>query len=244
MSDSLSPSPALSFLERSLALGTVRLRLAEILGGLSVVVGLGGINAATTLGADSALAPFSAQEAGQTVPFLARVVLLLLVAVRPTTSKAPPILAGALFVASVAFRVVTLPDLLVCAGLVWYASRERRADDRPLSKAIAGVAVVLTVACLIPRPAAAATPEPSDPAAAYDYWMTRKNPRRAHASAIAWAKTEPTPRAGYLALAKIDLALGDTEKARKVLRKIIERTDADDVRAKATALEAELGDGH
>jgi hypothetical protein len=68
------------------------------------------------------------------------------------------------------------------------------------------------------------------------YWRARRNPFRAHAAALEWAKRERHPGEGYVALAEIDLDLGHVDKARRVLTKIERDGESDAVRARGREL--------
>ncbi|MDB4940814.1 MAG: hypothetical protein JWP97_348 [Labilithrix sp.] len=70
--------------------------------------------------------------------------------------------------------------------------------------------------------------------------LARGNLHRAHAAALAWSAREQPPGEGYLRLAEIDIRLGATTKARKVLEKVVTRSQDAAIVARARAFGATL----
>lgn len=191
------------------------------------------------LGLRSPLVAFVAQDPGQTRMLLARALVLFaaVVAVRGRTARGAwaVTIAGALFVASLAARGLFVLDLMATAAIA--LGLVRSAPRRVGLYVALLVAAALVLPVLPVRPP---TPErvPTTAPEATVYWRARGNLYRAHAAAFAWAIGEATPADGYLTLASIDWEIGDRDRARRVLSKVLANATSDEVLQRARELEA------
>lgn len=191
------------------------------------------------LGLRSPLVAFVAQDPGQTRLLVARGLVLFaaIVAARGRTTRGAAALAiaGSLLVLSLAARGLFLVDLIATAAI---ALGFARAATRRVALF---VAVLVAAALVLPAlPVRAPTPAhvPTTAPEAVVYWRARGNLYRAHAAAFAWAIGETTPAEGYVTLASIDWELGDRDRARRVLSKVLAKATSDDVLARARELDS------
>lgn len=149
---------------------------------------------------------------------------------------------AALLLFSLCFRALLLPYCAAAALTLRFCARERPVllplDERLLH---AGVLVVALGAWFLPRTQRPQATEPASPAQAVAWWTARENPYQAHFRAWWWARSEAVPGEGYLALARLDVTLGHSDAARRVLARIVERASSDAVRERAQSLAATLG---
>jgi hypothetical protein len=197
------------------------------------------------LGLRSPLVAFVAQDPGQTRLLVARALVLLaaIVAARGRTARGAIglALAGALFLASLAARGLFLLDLVATTAVALDLARARGAMPAPARFVQILVALLVASALVLPalpaHPPAHAVP-PTSATEAVGYWRARGNLHRAHAAALDWANEEAIPGEGYLTLASVDWDLGDRDRARRVLSKVLARATSDDVRARARELDS------
>lgn len=197
---------------------------------------------ADVLGLSEPFAPFTAQEPWQSALFGARIGLLFLALVRLRAPRLanPEVVLGAvglLFLVSLAVRALVVPGVLITVGAVRLgrpAEAGSATAPRWLTPTLLAASLMgLVVATRGERPRV--TP-PDDPRDAVAYWRDRRNLHHARAVALAWAQREAVPSEGYLALAIVDWDLGEREKARKVLSKILARAESEPLRRKAEEL--------
>jgi hypothetical protein len=191
------------------------------------------------LGLRSPLAAFVAQDPGQTRLLVARGLVLFaaIVAARGRTTRGAVAvaIAGSLLLLSLAARGLFLVDLLATAGI---AVGLARAAGRRVALFVAVLVAVALVLPALPVRSAAPAHVPTTAPEAVAYWRSRGNLYRAHAAAFAWAIGETTPAEGYLTLASIDWELGDRDRARRVLSKVLAKATSDDVQARARELDS------
>lgn len=193
------------------------------------------------LGIGGPLVAFVAQEPGQTRLLVARGLVLfaamLAVAVRGRSTRGvwALSLAGALFVLSLAARGSFVVDLLATAAI---ALGFARAATRRVGVFVAVIVAAALVLPALPVHRSAPVHVPTTAPEAVAYWRARGNLHRAHAAAFAWAIGEATPAEGYLTLASIDWEIGDRDRARRVLSKVLAKATSDDVLARARELDS------
>lgn len=217
-------------------------RVALLVGGALV-----GMSSGAALGFASPLRAFFAQEPGQT-PLLVLRGGMLLAAVLASESLAGRARAtalgalAALLLFSLCFRALLLPYCAAAALTLRFCSRQRPVllpfDERLLH---AGVLVVALGAWFLPGTPRPEATEPASPEQAVAWWIARENPYQAHFRAWWWARSEAIPGEGYLALARLDVTLGQNDAARRVLARIVERASSNAVRERAQSLAATLG---
>ncbi|HTQ43057.1 MAG TPA: hypothetical protein VMI75_09910 [Polyangiaceae bacterium] len=192
------------------------------------------------LGLRSPLVAFVAQDPGQTLLLVARGLVLFaaIVSVRGRTTRGAVAvtIAGVLLLLSLAARGLFLVDLIATAAIAIVCAR---AAPRRLALSVALLVAVALVIPALPVPAAAPAHAPTTAPEAVAYWRARGNLYRAHAAAFAWAIGETTPAEGYLTLASIDWELGDRDRARRVLSKVLTKATSDDVRTRARELDSQ-----
>jgi hypothetical protein len=191
------------------------------------------------LGLRNPLVAFVAQDPGQTRLLVARALVLFAVIVvargRTTRGAVALAIAGGLFLLSLAARGLFLVDLIATAAIALGFARTAT------RRVAVGVALLVAVAVVLPMVPAGARPTehvPTNAPEAVAYWRARGNLYRAHAAAFAWAIDETTPAEGYLTLASIDWELGDRNRARRVLSKVLANATSGDVRARARELDS------
>ncbi|HEX8796276.1 MAG TPA: hypothetical protein VF765_35240 [Polyangiaceae bacterium] len=191
------------------------------------------------LGLRSPLVAFVAQDPGQTRLLFARALVLfaVVVVVRGRTVRGAWALAiaGTLFVGSLAARGLFVVDLIATAAI---ALGLARAAPRRVGLFVAALVVASLVIPVLPVRPPAREHVPTTAPEATAYWRARGNLYRAHATAFAWAIGETTPAEGYLTLASIDWEIGDRDRARRVLSKVLANATSDDVLARARELDA------
>ncbi len=159
-------------------------------------------------------------------------------------ARAPSIAAGAIGLMVLSFVVPGGVVLLTMAGIVALAVLPAvrldlaRPSVRELAFTACALALAVTMAVAIsPRPYPELPVHGEGARESTQAWLAAGNPRRAHASALAWAKSEGAdPGEGYLALAAIDRDLGYEGKARKVLEKVRTKSSSNELRRRAAAL--------
>jgi len=239
----------LGFLTLSgVALGVAPAGPSGALARVSLLVGgaIAGWGSAASFGVAEPWRAFFAQQPGQAPLLLLRLglfvsLLLATEAQRSRTRVGWLGVAGALLVASLAFRILLLPYCLVAlAALGWSARRTPVVPFAP-DRVLSGGALVLALLSLLGPPAVRlGEEEPADPKAAIAWWLRRENPFQAHYRAAQWAKGEAVPADGYLALARLDVALGRRDRAHKVLAKLVARAASEEIRGQANALQTTL----
>ena len=199
---------------------------------------------AGALGLQDPLAPFVAQEPGQTRLLIARALVLLIAVARLRARERTGLLAlsvaGALFVLSVAFQGLAIVDLIATAALVvWITRRAARGEIAPPAPRWLGP-VLVAAACtagLVPLRVHVPLEPPTDPRDAVEYWRARGNLYRAHAAALSVARAEATPGDGHVVLAALDWELGHDDMARRVIATVLARTTSETARRKAEELD-------
>lgn len=185
--------------------------------------------------------PFFAQAPGEVALLLFRVLLLLGLVIATDEYKSRPRAlwlgsVATLFLASLCCRILLWPYAIVALlGIGNALGRVSEASKPPTRRTAWLLLIGACIAPWLPRASRAVVPEPVEPARAVAYWTHRKNPYQAHYRALQWAKREVVPGEGYLALAEIDIAMQRLDKARKVLDKIVTRTDSEVSRRRAEA---------
>jgi hypothetical protein len=192
------------------------------------------------LGLDEPLRPFFAQVPGQTLLLgLRGLILFAAIVCVPPRGRAQVLallLAVSLFVASLYAQGLLVADVVVMLPLLAWLGRGRVSADA--SRSVTLAALVFTALAALPLVPTSSPPGPGDePRAAIDYWRGRKNLFRARAVARDWAMREEPPAEGYVTLAAIDWDLGQRDRARKVLAKVLARATSDDARRHASELE-------
>jgi hypothetical protein len=184
--------------------------------------------------ASSPLATYAFHEPGQPALLLVRVGVLLFALSVLRESPRLAALVGALFLGSLASRVVLYPFVIAAIAGVLVAKRPAGLVGDvalPLSLVLALGLVGVERWKPVER-----MPDGNDPAAMVDYWQRKRNPFRARAWAITWANRERAGAGeGMLALARLDWELGRRPQARMVLSAVIKRPVDDAVRARAEA---------
>lgn len=195
-----------------------------------------------TLGLRTPLVAFVAQDPGQTALLVARGLVLfaaLVAARRRGTAGARALaIAGTLFMLSLAAQGLFVVDLVATAAIALVLARGTTRRAGALVAVLVALALILPV---LPVRAPPSTHVPSTAPEATLYWRSRGNLYRAHAAAFGWAIGEATPAEGYLTLARIDWELGDHDRARRVLSKVLAKATSDDVLAKARELDSRWG---
>ena len=194
------------------------------------------------LGLRSPLVAFVAQDPGQTRLLVARGLVLFaaIVAARGRTTRGAVAvaIAGSLLLLSLAARGLFLVDLIATAAI---AVGLARTAGRRVALFVAVLVAAALVVPALPARSAAPAHVPTTAPEAVTYWRSRGNLYRARAAAYAWAIGETTPAEGYLTLASIDWELGDRDRARRVLSKVLAKATSDDVRARARELDSRWG---
>lgn len=196
-----------------------------------------------TLGLGNPLVAFVAQDPGQTRLLVARGLVLFAVLLaarghgRRAQGAAALATAGSLFVLSLAARGLFVVDLVATAVIAIGLARGGTRRVAGLVAVLVAFAVILpALPVRTPAPVHAHVPTTAPEAVAY--WRSRGNLYRAHAAAFAWAIGEATPAEGYLTLARIDWELGDHDRARRVLSKVLAKATSDVVLAGARELDS------
>jgi hypothetical protein len=198
------------------------------------------------LGLDEPLRPFFAQAPGQTVLLGLRGLILfaaiVCVAPRGRAQVLALLLAVSLFVASLCAQGLLVVDVVVMLPLLAWLARGGPPPEG--SRSVTLAALLFSALALLSLVPTSSPPGPGDdPHAAVEYWRGRKNLFRARAVAFDWAMSEEPPAEGYVALAAIDWDLGQPERARKVLGKVLARATSDDVRRRASELDRRWSTG-
>jgi len=225
---------AWALLSRGSVLGDVALAVVPC-----AIVGRAGVANLNLAGA-TFWGPFFAQSPGQKLllglrGFVVLIALLRLPAGELATRRSLSLLASvAALTALSLFASGALLGSVVASALLL------RMDRQPATPRLR-VAWLVPAMCAFalwphrePAPLAVAPPSPAEVIASS---IAQENPYRAHRAALAWAKAEPVPGEGYLALARLDHDRGDVIKARKVLGKVLASTASEDIRAQAQALQ-------
>lgn len=198
------------------------------------------------LGLDEPMRPFFAQAPGQTLLLgLRGLILFATVACIPPRGRARVLallLAVSLFAASLYARGFLVVDLLVMLPLLAWLGRGSASADASRSVTLAALLFSALAALSFAR--TSSPPEPGDePRAAVEYWRGRKNLFRARSVAFDWAMREDPPAEGYVTLAAIDWDLGQRDRARKVLGKVLARATSEDVQRRASELDHRWSSG-
>jgi hypothetical protein len=184
--------------------------------------------------------PLAAQHAAGAVLVLAALGALVLAWLSLRAAPRAFAVVAALLVLSLAARALFVAYFAAVALAAW-AARARLGRDAVVVACGTGFAIGarLIAAASAHSPAEA----PRDPRASVEYWRARDNMWRARSAALAWARAEKdAPGEGYSVLAQLDWDLGERDKARRVLKHLIEGTHDPAVGEQAERLLLDWGD--
>jgi len=200
------------------------------------------------LGLTDPLTPLSTNAPGGLAVAVLRVVALLLVVAAPSVRVRTAALCVLGFVASLAWKGVGVPFLLVCVVLAGFAPRGKKPHREPLAGGfplllpplVGIVALALAGGVMEVRAVLSASTRPSSIPDQIAWYADRGNLFRARALARTWCERELPPGPGCLVLAHVSRKLNQVDEAKRVLEQIVVKTRDAQVRGRAQALLGEL----